>query len=283
MKISKCIRCIKKLYIRFYEDDVSALGAQLAYYFLMSFFPFLIFLITLVGYTPLSSEEMIKELSNILPENAYLLVRQVIPLVTAGRNKGLLSMGIITTLWVASNGVGALMRGLNKAYDQEEKRPFWMVKGIAVLFTIILAILILLSFVFLIFGELIGRYLFLWMGMPQVFDMTWNLIRYLCMIMMMLLVFVMLYRVVPNQRLSWREVISGAIFTTLSWILISLGFAYYVNHFVNYSKLYGSIGGVIVLLVWLFLSAVIMLLGGEVNATLAFDREGIEKTPSKHY
>ncbi|WHH57302.1 YihY/virulence factor BrkB family protein [Petroclostridium sp. X23] len=283
MKVSKAAGCLKKLYIRFYEDDIPALGAQLAYYFLLSFFPFLIFLITLIGYTPLSSREVLKELLNILPENAYVLIQQIIPVVAGSKNKGLLSFGIITTLWAASNGVGSLVRGLNRAYDEEEKRPFWMIKGMAILFTIILAIIILLSFILLIFGEQAGFYLSVWLGMPNVFHALWDWIRYGFMLFIMTIVFAVLYRSIPNRRLLWREVMPGAVFTTASWILISLGFAYYVNHFVNYSRIYGSIGGVIVLLIWLFLSAEVMLIGGEFNATLAFDREGKEKPHPKHY
>ncbi|MBZ4645396.1 MAG: YihY/virulence factor BrkB family protein [Clostridia bacterium] len=283
MNLNKLIKYVRNLYFRFYDDEVPALGAQLAYYFLLSFFPFLIFLVTMIGYTTLSSEEVLRELSNILPQNAYALIYDSISHITNRKNGGLLSFGIVTTLWAASNGVGAAVRGLNKAYDEEEERPLWKIKGIAILFTVALAVVILLSFILLIFGQQIGIYLAKWLGMAGFFHAIWDTLRYIIMLLIMVLIFAAFYRYIPNRRLMWKEVIPGAIFATIGWILISLGFAYYVNNFGNYSRIYGSIGGAIVLLIWLFFSAMVILMGGELNATLAFDREGKEKPHGKRY
>jgi membrane protein len=281
--MNRFIKCIKNLHFRFYDDEIPALGAQLAYYLLLAFFPFLIFLVTLIGYTPVSSDAILRELSNVLPRETFYLIRNNVTYIVSSKNGGLLSFSIIITLWMASNGVGAIVRGLNKAYDEEEIRPFWKLKGMAILFTIALAIIILSSFILLIFGEMIGNYLAQWLGVSKAFHSLWDMLRYIIMLFIMSLVFAALYRYGPNRRLMWREVIPGAIFATLGWIFTSLGFAYYVNNFGNYSKIYGGIGGVIILLIWLFISAMAILLGGELNATLAFDREGKEKPYGKRY
>lgn len=283
MKKAKCMRCIKNLYIRYYEDEVPALGAQLAYYFLLSFFPFLIILITMTSYTPISGEDVLKELANILPESAFELIQENASIGITRRAGQLLSFGIIAMIWTASNGVGAAVRCLNKAYDEEEKRPFWKIKAMSVLFTIALAIVILLSFVLLIFGRYIGIYLSEWIGLAGYFYALWDVIRYITITIVVIMVFAAFYRYVPSRRLCWKEVLPGSVFTTLSWIIASMGFAFYVNNFGTYSIVYGSIGGAIILLIWLFLSAMIILMGGELNATLAFEREGRERCHGKRY
>lgn len=283
MYIKRIIEGIRKMYFRFCDDEVTALGAQLAYYFLLAFFPFLIFLMAIVAYSPVSDKDILEQLENFLPHVAFKLISDNISNVKLGRNGSLLSFGLITTLWAASNGVGSVIRALNKAYDEQEKRPFWKVKGMTILFTIALAIIIMLSFVLLIFGEHIGAYLTYLYELSPFFQDVWDTSRYSIMMIIAVLIFAALYRYLPSRRLKWIEVVPGSIFATLGWILVSIGFAYYVNNFVNYTKIYGNIGGVIALLIWLFFSAVIIILGGELNAMLAFDREGKEKPKGKRY
>lgn len=273
----------KSLYFRFYDDEIPALGAQMAYYLVLAFFPFLIFLMTLLGYSPISSEEVLRILIKILPQNAYSLIANNVEGVLDSRKSGLLSMGFVATFWAASNGMGAVIRGLNKAYDVEEVRPFWKVKGESLVFTIALALIILLSFVLLIFGRMIGVYLTQWLGLTDYFLSIWNQLRIIMMLAFMVLIFSALYFYGPNYTLRWIDVIVGSIFSTFGWLTTSLGFAYYVNNFANFSRVYGGIGGIIVLLVWLFISSMIILVGGEINAVFCFEREGKEKVRRKRY
>jgi len=118
---------------------------------------------------------------------------------------------------------------------------------------------------------------------PEDFLALWDVFRYFIILCVMVLIFAALYRYTPSKRLSWREVFPGSVFATIGWVIVSVGFSFYVNNFGNYSRLYGSIGAVIILLTWLFLTSIIIILGGEVNATLAFDREGKEKPVGKKY
>ena len=279
----KAKRYGKSLYCRFYDDEIPALGAQTAYYLILSFFPFLIFLMTLLGYSPISSDEVLKVLVRVLPQNAYSLIENNVQVVLDSRKSGLLSLGFVASLWAASNGMGAVIRGLNKAYDVEEVRPFWKVKGESLIFTIALAFTILLSFILLIFGKTIGIYLTQWLGLTDYFLGIWNRLRVIIMLAFMVLIFLALYFYAPNYRLKWRDVIVGSVFSTFGWLITSLGFAYYVNNFANFSRVYGGIGGIIVLLVWLFISSMIILIGGEINAVFWFEREGKEKIRAKRY
>ena len=140
-----------------------------------------------------------------------------------------------------------------------------------------LTLTIIFSFVLLIFGGVIKRQLIDGMELKPIYQGIWDTGRYIFISMVILLVFIGLYRFTPSRKMTWREVIPGAIFSTLGWLGASLAFAYYVDNFGNYSKFYGSIGGVVILLIWLYFSAVILLLGGELNAALAYTRESKDK------
>jgi membrane protein len=280
MKI-KIFPFIDQLYCRFQDDDVSALGAQLTYYLILAFFPFLILLMTIISYTPVTSEDILKGVSPVLSNTTYKIIEDFVKEILASGSRTLLSIGMIGTIWAASNGVMAIVKGLNKAYDEEENRPFWKLSGIAILFTLALGFMILLSFALLVFGKKVGEQLF--EHFPNNFDIIWNFIKYGIPLATMLFVFVFLYVLAPNRRLSVREVIPGAIFSTAGWVIISILFAFYVNRWDTYTRSYGSIGGIIVLLIWLYFSSVIILLGGQINATLSFLRDGKNKAECKKF
>jgi membrane protein len=271
------------LVVRFREDDVPSLGAQLTYYLILAFFPFLIFLVSIIGYVSLSTDELLNLLLRILPSATGDTVRSIVSEVTADRNGTLLSIGMLATVWAASSGVSAIIKGLNKAYDEEETRPFWKVRGISVIATFVLAIVILVSMLTLVFGEGVGRYLFVLLDYPAGFPVLWSFAKLAIPVVALLCVFMLLYRVTPNRKLTWLEVFPGSLFSTVGWIVSSMLFSFYVNEFGNYSKTYGSLGGIIVLLIWLYWSSVIVLLGGEINATITFNKEGKDKCETKKY
>ncbi|WP_270164706.1 YihY/virulence factor BrkB family protein [Paenibacillus sp. SYP-B4298] len=280
---SKTLRVINCLIHRFNDDEVPALGAQLTYYLILSFFPFLIFVISIIGYVSLSAEDLMNDFFTVIPDDAEKIVRSIILEVTSSSSGTLLSFGMLATLWAASNGINAVIKGLNKAYDEEENRPFWVVRGIAVLSTLVLAFVILIAMLMLIFGKSIGEYLFVVAAFPTDFEQVWGFVKYAIPLTVMLVVFMLLYKFAPNRKLGFKEVLPGAIFTTLGWIATSLLFSFYVNQFGSYTKIYGSLGGVIVLLIWLYISSIIILMGGEINAALAFERDGKVKKECKMF
>jgi len=259
-------RFLKAFYEQFKDDEVPALGAQITYYLILAFFPFLIFVITLISYTPLASNELLSYLARLLPTDTYTLVLEILAEVSASRSGTLLSIGVLATLWAASNAVMSLIRGLNKAYDQRESRAVWKLRAISLIFMVGLIIAILFSLGLLIFGKMLGSFLFNLLGHNELFATVWNLVRYLIPLAILMLVFAFLYVYSPNQRVRFREVWLGSLLATLGWIIISTAFSYYVNNFGTYSKTYGSLGGIIVLLIWLYWSSIIILIGGEVNA-----------------
>jgi membrane protein len=253
------------------EDEVPAYGAEMAYYFLLAVFPFLIFLITIVGYLPVSSDNILAPLANLLPYQSYHALCDNVEQVVNNRNLRLMSFGFISMLWAASSGMGAVMRGINKALCEKDTRPFWIAVPLSVLFTVMVTMLIIFYFILLIFGRQIGEFSAR-MGFTQPFWKGWHVMRYVVAVSMMVIVFVILYRYSPCKKIRWRNAMPGAVFTTAGWLLVSLAFTFYVNRFWNLSLVYGSLGGMIALLVWLFISAQLIILGGEVNAMLIFSK-----------
>lgn len=277
------IKFVQEVIRRIQDDDVPALGAQLTFYLILSFFPFLIFLLTLVSYTPLAREEILHDLFQFLPSQTYQLILDITNETVKNRSQTLLSFGMIGTIWASSRGVMAIIKGINKAYDEEETRSYVKVRGLAILYTLILAIVILLTFILLVFGKKLGQWAFMQISLPHWFESIWKPAQILIPLFTMYVVFMLIYKYAPSRRLAFGEVIPGALFATAGWIISSLLFASYIDHFGSFSRTYGSIGGIIVLLIWMYVSNIIIILGGEINATLAFLREGRRRRQEKQF
>ncbi|OEH91328.1 YihY/virulence factor BrkB family protein [Bacillus solimangrovi] len=267
----------KELYYRFQHDEVPGLAAQLAYFFLLSLFPFLIFLITLIGYLPLSQEDVLGTISQYAPGETMDLIESTLVNIVNERNGGLLSFGVIATIWTASNGINSIMRALNRAYDVVENRSYIVSRAIAIFLTFAMIFVIIVSLLLPVFGKAIGTFIFSSFGLSSKFLTVWNASRWILSFGIMVIIFVCLYYAAPNKKLSLREVWVGALFATLGWQLVSLAFSYYVDNFGNFSATYGSLGGIIILMIWFYLSGFIIILGGEINAVIRyFRREGIK-------
>lgn len=283
MRLKKVISLGKEIYCRFRDDDVPALGAQLAYYLILAFFPFILLIVTLASLTPLAESQSLAGLYRFLPENIFQTAVKILGQARAVNKATVISFGTLLTLWASSGGTSAAITAINKAYDQEEKRPFWKVQLISILFTAVLAILLLVSIALPVFGEIAGVSFFEKIGYKGIFSTFWPVIRFVFPGITMFFVFIALYFYLPNRRLKLANTVPGAIFSTGGWILVSTGFSLYVRFFGNLSTIYGSVGGVILLLLWLYWSSVILLLGGELNAALVFKKEGRKKPRGKRY
>ncbi|GAA0179359.1 YihY/virulence factor BrkB family protein [Clostridium sediminicola] len=265
----KYITFLKQLVRKLDNDDILALSSQLAYGLLLSFFPFLIFLLTILGYIPLDSSEVLHGLKAILPQNAYELITTTIVEIFDSKNGDLLSFSLIITIWTASTGLGAVRRGLNKAYNVDEKRSFIEVKLASIISTFGLSFMIIFAFFLLVIGNIIGLKLTLWLRLSVRFNLFWNLMRYFLALVSMILIFAVIYKVTPTTKLDFEDVFPGAVFATLGWLISSLFFSYYVDNFSNYSRIYGGIATVVVLMIWLYISSLVILIGGEINSIIS--------------
>lgn len=266
MNLKKWLGLLRDLNVKFQEDEVFALSAQVTYYAILSIFPFLIFLITLISYTKVVSIESLSLLSHVVPGSVYQLIVDVIRNVMATRDSAFLSLGMIATIWSASTGILAFMHGINKAYNTKETRSFWRVRMMSIIFTLGLSLVFIFSFILLVFGEILGRYVFSQFGIPHAFMNFWSIFRYGFALLIMLFVFAMLYFYSPNCRIRLRDTLPGSLAATIGWVILSSLFGFYVNNLGNMSKTYGSLGAIIVLLLWLYWSSIIVLAGNEVNA-----------------
>lgn len=256
---------ISRLWKRVMEDDLFGLAAQLAYYFLLSLFPLLLFLVTLLPYLPITETDILAVVRDFAPKGTLELIESNLHELTT-KNVELLSFGIIATIWSASNGINAIVRAFNKAYDVKESRPFLVARGMSILFTFAMLFVMVVALLLPVFGKLIGMYLFSKMGLSEDFLSTWNTLRYLISSIILFIVFTGLYWIAPNKKLTCISIIPGALFATIGWELSSLAFSYYVSNFSNYSATYGSIGAIIVLLLWIYITGIIIIIGGEINA-----------------
>lgn len=266
------IETVKLLHTKIIEDDIFALASQLSYNLILAFFPFLIFLLTLVGRSRLDSKEVLVLLNSVLPQSAYDLIKNTVIEVVDVQQNGLLWFSIALAVWTSASGFSAVIKGINMAYEVEETRSYIKLKLVSILFTLALAILIVVTIFLLVFGDLIGNYFLGKLPFDEAIRFAWNMSRIIILISMMVFVFAALYHYTPCRRLGWAEVLPGAILCTFGWIVISYGFEYYVNNFSNYSRLYGSLGAVVVLMTWIFLTSLIMIVGGEINAVLAYEK-----------
>lgn len=266
LRNSIVFKYIKLLIFRYKDDDLSSMSAQITYYLILSFFPFLIFLINLVSFTPLSNEMLITGFNMFLPNETGTLLKNVAIQTLQSKSETLLILGMIGSLWVASKGISAIIRGLNKAYHVEENRNFIKLYSIAIFSTIGITIMIISSLIMIVFGKVIGNYVFGLVGEDALFNIIWSFLRYCIPLVIMFITFYLIYKYVPNRKLKFNNVIIGTIFTTVGWVTTSLLFSFYVNNFANYGKVYGSLGGVIALISWLYISALIILIGGELNS-----------------
>ena len=255
----------------FQEDTVTDCAAQLSYYFLFSLFPFLFFLVTLAAYLPFSHgavEAALTRVAPLIPGDALSLVQdQLRSLVNQPRPK-LLTLGLAVALWSASRGVDALRTALNMAYDVPESRPFWKTQGLAMVMTLLGTLLIPLSFGLFLLGGKLGEWLAERLQVEQVFQLVWSWVRWPFVAALVMLVLALCYYVLPDVKQRFKYITPGSVIGTGLWLVSTWGFTQYVDHFGKYNVTYGSIGGVVVLLLWLYISGLIFILGGELNAIL---------------
>ncbi|MCW10413.1 YihY/virulence factor BrkB family protein [Listeria monocytogenes] len=255
------------------RNDVSGNAAQLAYYMLFSIFPMLLIAATLLAYLHIDKDSVFNMIKEFVPDQIMDFLEENLNNLLTQKNGGLLSIGIIATLWSASNGMNAVMKSLNKAYGVTNKRNYVVQRLLSMFFTLAMLATVGATLLLLVFGQQIGMFLINHLNFSEDFLSFWNNLRWTVTLIVIFVVFTFLYWVAPNRRSTLISVLPGALFSTIGWTVASLGFAYYVNNFGNYSATYGSIGVIIILMLWFYLTGIILMIGGELNATLAIRKK----------
>ncbi len=269
LRSSIVYKYIGQLISRYKDDDLASMSAQITYYLILAFFPFLFFLINLLSFTPFSDKLLITNFSIILPNDTAILIKNTLVQTVQAKSKTILLLGMLGCLWAASQGMASIIRGLNNSYGVKESRNFIRLNFIALMSTIGLTVMIIFSFFMIVFGRIVGAYVFGLIGAKTLFYSIWSFLRYSISLTLMLATFYLMYKYLPNRKLTFNNIMVGTIFATFGWVSASLLFSFYVNSFANYEIIYGSLGGVFALIIWLYISTLIILLGGELNAITA--------------
>jgi len=265
LKLRNKLNLFIHLIAKIEKDDVFALSSQLAYYLVLSFFPFMLFLMTLVGFSDISSGQILEGLSVVLPKRILELTQSTVKEVSDNQYTGLLGLSIILMMWTASSAFKAIIKSVNKAYNFKEDRSFIKLSIISMLGILGLALIIILALTMLVFGNVISEYIKNTNQFYEIILTIWNIFRYAFIFIIMIVIFATIYRLAPAKKLTWKEVIPGSIFSTIGWIVVSFGFSFYIDNFNNYTRFYGSLGAVFILMTWLFLISMIIIIGVEIN------------------
>jgi membrane protein len=278
---------LKRTWAEVQADNCLGLAAQLAYYFFLALFPALLFLVALASYFPIANlmDTITAALSRVAPYEALKLIQDQLIKISQDKNGGLLTLGMIGTIWSTSSGVTAIIDTLNQAYDIQESRPWWKVKLIALGLTISLALFIVVSFALVLVGPTLAEKVAIWMHLGLAFEWTWKILQWPVIFCLVALAIAMIYYFAPDAEQDWIWITPGSILATTLWVLISLGFKFYVSRFGSYNATYGTIGGIIVLLTWFYVSSLAILVGAELNAEIEhaspYGKEPGEREPGQ--
>lgn len=263
----------KRVWAEVQQDNVFGRAAELSYYFLLALFPFLIFLTSVIGLVLGSGtgtrHTFFQYLARIMPPSAFQLIDNTMYEVSESSGGGKLSFGILAALWAASNGLGAITESLNTAYDLKESRPWWKQRLTAIGLTVALSILIIGALILVVAGGRIAEWLAAHYGLGPVFPIGWKIIQWPVVLACMTFAFALIYYLAPDFReQAWQWLTPGAVIGVALWLLVSLAFRIYLHYFNSYSATYGSLGAVIILMLWLYLTGAAVLIGGEVNSEI---------------
>jgi len=271
----------------FFEDNCLGMAAQLAYYFFFALFPALLMLIAIASYFPYHQlvDELFKTLGGFAPPEVLTIITDQLAKIASGQRGGLFTLGMLTTIWSSSAAMTAIIDTLNAAYDIPEGRPWWKVRLTAIGLTMGVAIFILLSFALILVGPTLAERLADRFYLGPVFEWTWKILQWPVVFALVSAAFAIVYYFAPDAEQDWVWLTPGSVFATALWLLTSLGFKYYVATLANYTETYGAIGGGMILMLWFYISGLVILLGAEMNAEIEhaspYGKDEGEKVPGE--
>jgi membrane protein len=253
----------------FIDDELPTYASALAFQLFFSLFPFLLFLIALIGVLDAQPifDWLHQQAELVLPQAALGLVDPVIAQLQT-RQAGLFSIGILLALWTASAAVRSTMAAMNRAYGVVDGRPAWKLLPLSLLYTLAIAVALLLAAALMVLGPQAMNWLAMQVGLEETVVLLWAWLRWPLAILMLVLVVAAVYYLAPDVEQEFRFITPGSVLAVVVWIAASLGFGYYAQNFANYNATYGSIGAIIVFLLYLYISSAVLLLGAELNAVI---------------
>ncbi|MCE7792970.1 YihY/virulence factor BrkB family protein [Salipaludibacillus sp. CUR1] len=264
----KIISYSKALMKEISNDNVPLLGAAQAYYYLLSLIPMLILILSILPYLNLDPDQAMEMISGVMPEElASVFEDQIVSIITEQRG-GLLTVGILGTLWSASSAMNAFMKAQNQAYNVEENRSFIKARLLSIALTLGMILALAVALLLPIFGNVIINFINEIVNLGGGTEILFQVLRWTVSIVVIAAILSALYHFAPNIKLPFKSVLPGALFATVAWLVTSFGFSIYISNFGNYTETYGSLGGVVILMIWFFLIGMILVIGAEINAVL---------------
>ncbi|WLD94285.1 YihY/virulence factor BrkB family protein [Alkalihalobacillus sp. AL-G] len=266
---------VKALYREFLDRKIYDLAAQMSYYFLLSLFPFLIVVITLASNLPIDTGSVLDLVEPYAPEQTVEFLRQTLRGIFLNQEENLLTFGFLSSIWLSSFAIQAFSRILNESYPERTKRSFFVQLFEGLLLTVAFISVVVVSVLVPVAERLILSFMEKDAWLYQFVITFGNPIRWGIGSVVLLVFFYVLFHFVPKTKHTFKDVIPGAIFATILWQLISVGFSIYVRYS-QYSVIYGNVKTIIILMIWLYLTAQILILGGSINALLFKKRRNIK-------
>jgi membrane protein len=251
------------------SDNVLGLAAQLAYYFLLALVPAIVFLVALTSFfPPRLIDDMMTALASVAPKDVLGIIEEQIRTLRGGAHGGVLTFGLLVALWSSSAALVSITDALNRAYDITEGRPWWKVRLTAIGLTVGLALFILVAFTLTMLGPTIADSLASRVGLGEAFAVTWKIVQWPVVFVLLVVALALLNYFAPDAEQDWVWVTPGAVLAAVLWVIATLGFKFYVTNFADYNATYGSLGGVIVLMLWFYITGLAILVGAEMNAEI---------------
>src|SRR5947209_10688272 len=262
----------KRLYKETDHDEVFTRSAALAYYFFTALLPMVFFRMSALGIFAGHSEQVRTNLLNyfgrVMPGDAFGLVQKTLKEVTTHSTGLKLILGLLVALWSASGGMSSIMDALNRCYDVRDSRPYWKQKLVSLGLTVAISILTLLALGIILYGGTIAQFVGSHTGLSRLTVIAWQVVQWPIALFFVVFSFALMYYWAVDAQQEWVWITPGSLVGVLTWIGASLLFRVYLHFFNSYSKTYGSLGAVMVLLLWLYISGLAILLGGEINSEI---------------
>ncbi len=268
-----------RLYEKAFDEDVFSSAAQVGFYFMFALFPLLLFLVSLMGIVLEKADDMRAELfgylRQVMPGSALDLVQKTLEEVVKSSSGGKLTIGFVIALWSASAGIDSVRVALNSVYKLKETRPYWKRKGASLLLTLAIAVLIFIALGVIFYGSQFLSLGLGTLGLPIPSPLFLQILSFVVVAIVLTVAFALLYSFVPNHvPFAWNWISPGAIVAIVLWVLASLAFRLYLHYFNSYAATYGSLGAIIILMFWLYITALAIIVGGAINAILNEFSEG---------
>ncbi len=268
--VKSMYKLIKEFGYRVRDDYVNAFSAQAAFFIFLSFFPFIMFLLSLLDFLPIEADEVVDWVLLFLPSSSAIadFVMGVVEELIGQSSGAILSLSIVATVWSASSGLFALTRGMNAVYNHKETRNFILIRSLSYLYTLFFAIMLAVLAVFLVFGNRVYSFILEYFPNLSIVADFFLTIRSLLTMVVMTVVFTAMYCILPNRKTTILKELPGALIASAGWLGFSFLFSYYIDHYADYSKTYGSLTAIIICMLWLFICMYILFIGAEINSVI---------------